>query len=94
MNEKDKRIKELEAQVAELKGMLKASDALKKHDIQGVYNDIASSLVGYYADYVDTQSIEMDVGLGEVYREQLGQVYKILRKKGVDFQKHWPYPLG
>lgn len=74
--EKDK---ELEAR----KKINDAADALKKNDEEGLLRDIANELKSEYRDFIDSKEDDMDVQLGEIYREKLKNIFKILAKKGI-----------
>ena len=95
--DKDKKIKEFQRQIEELK--LKVSQAnqelderKKLNDVQIQYiedvqvpllQDIARALKPEYGDYAETKDFPMSEMLGEIYREKLKQIFKILEQKGI-----------
>lgn len=95
--EKKKIITNLEKEISELKAkVLQANeevDARKKlNDVQVQYRedaqasllqDIARALKAEYGDYSETKDKPMDKMLGEIYREKLKQIFKILEQKGI-----------
>ena len=60
-----------------------AFGALKKNDESALLQDIANELKAEYQDFVESESDEMDLVLGEIYREKLRNIFKILDKKGI-----------
>lgn len=73
-----------ENEVAERKAINDAFDALKENDIASLYKDIASDLKSIYQDFIETQSDEMDVELGEIYRDKIQSIFRILKNKGIE----------
>lgn len=95
--DKDKRIKELQTEIKELKSKVsqanqEVNERKKLNDAQIQYRedsqvsllqDIARSLKSEYGDYAETKDMPMNELLGEIYREKLKQVFKILEQKGI-----------
>lgn len=95
--EKSKIITSLEKEISELKSEVSQAkeevDARKKlNDAQVQYRedaqvsllqDIARALKAEYGDYVETKDMPMNEMLGEIYREKLKKIFKILEQKGV-----------
>lgn len=94
-------IENLEKEISELKSeILQANeevDARKKlNDAQIQYReeaqvsllqDIARALKAEYGDYAETKDMPMNEMLGEIYREKLRQIFKILEQKGIKVEK-------
>lgn len=76
-------IKEKEIEIAERKKFNEAADALKKNDEEGLLRDIANELKAEFSDFKDSENDAMDEQLGEIYREKLRNIFKILAKKGI-----------
>ena len=95
--DKDKKIKKLQTEIEGLKS--KVSQAKQEvderknlNDAQVQYReesqasmlqDIARALKPEYGDYVETKDAPMSEMLGEIYREKLKQIFKILDQKGI-----------
>lgn len=47
-------------------------------------NDIADEIAVFYKDYIETIDDEMDEMLGNIYRDHIGKIFKILAKKGIE----------
>jgi hypothetical protein len=93
----EKKIKELETEIERLK--IRVSEAnqevderKKLNDAQVQYRadaqvsllqDIARALKAEYGDYAETKDAPMSEMLGEIYREKLKQIFKILEQKGI-----------
>ncbi len=82
-----KELKKSEDEVAERKAINDAFDALKDNDIESLYKDIASALKSEYMDFIETESDQMDEELGEIYREKIKNIFKILDNKGIKVGK-------
>lgn len=95
--EAEKRIKELEAEIEGLKAKVseanhevderkKLNDAQVQYreDVQAsLLQDISRALKAEYGDYAETKDVPMNEMLGEIYREKLKQIFKILEQKGI-----------
>ena len=82
MNERSE-LEKLRAENAELKTMLKAFQKIKEGDETAMLNNIANDLDPYFADFAASYEEEMDVELGEIYREQLNNIFKLLKRHGI-----------
>lgn len=69
--------------IGERKALNDAFDALKKNDESALLRDIGNDLKTEYSDFKDSENDEMDITLGEIYREKIRNIFKILEKKGV-----------
>lgn len=67
----------------EVRDLIVAIDSLHENDMIGYKKDIARSLKNIYADLQDSKDDEMDVELGEIYRELLKEVFYILGKHDI-----------
>lgn len=99
--EREKTIKTLQDEIEELKSKVtlanqevdkrkKLNDAQVKYreDSQAsLLQDIASALKPEYEDYAETKDVLMNNMLGEIYREKIKQIFKILDQKGIKVEK-------
>lgn len=83
INAKQQQLDKAKKEVGERAAINEAFGALKKNDESALLNDIANELKAEYQDFVVSESDEMDVVLGEIYREKLKNIFKILGKKGI-----------
>lgn len=95
--EKDNKIKKMEVEIEELKSKVsqanqEVDERKKLNDAQVQYRedsqasllqDIARALKPEYGDYAETKDAVMNEMLGEIYREKLKQIFKILEQKGI-----------
>lgn len=95
--EKDKRIIALQEEIETLKKKVsqanqEVDERKKLNDAQVQYRedsrasllqDIARALKPEYGDYAETKDAPMSEMLGEIYREKLKQIFKILEQKGI-----------
>ncbi len=91
------KISELEKEIEDLnskvnKANQEVDERKKLNDAQVQYRedaqasllqDIARALKAEYGDYAETKDSPMDIMLGEIYREKLKQIFKILEQKGI-----------
>ena len=54
--------------------------------MDGQLNAIASKLKTEYREFKDALDLEMTVEIGEILRDQLMRVFKILSKAGIDIE--------
>lgn len=73
-------------EVDERKSINDAFGALKKNDESALLSNIADELKSIYSDFKDTASEDMDVELGEIYRDHLKNVFKKLADKGITME--------
>ena len=83
---KEKLINKAEKEVDERAAINEAFGALKRHDESAMLKDIANELKAEYQDFAVTESDEMDIVLGEIYRVKLRNIFKILDKKGISME--------
>ena len=95
--EKDKKIREQRAEIEKLKEQVsqanqEVDERKKLNDAQIQYRedaqasllqDIARALKPEYGDYAETKDTPMSEMLGEIYREKVKQIFKILEQKGI-----------
>lgn len=93
----EKQVKSLEGEIDKLNGQVsqanqEVDERKKLNDAQVQYRedaqasllqDIARALKAEYGDYAETKDIPMNEMLGEIYREKLKQIFKILEQKGI-----------
>jgi chromosome segregation ATPase len=87
MDEKNKDLDKAKKEIGERKALNEAFDALKKNDEGALLRDIANDLKAEYRDFIDSENDTMDVQLGEIYREKIKNIFKILEKKGVKVEQ-------
>lgn len=73
-------------EVEQRKEINDAFDALKKNEENAILNDIANGLKAEYRDFMDSEKDEMDIDLGEIYREKIKNIFRILKKKGIQVE--------
>lgn len=83
VTEKQQQLEKTKKEVAERAAINEAFGALKKNDEGALLQDIANELKAEYQDFVGSISDQMDRDLGEIYREKLKNIFKILEKKGI-----------
>lgn len=93
----EKRIKGLEQEIEELnskvnKANQEVDERKRLNDAQiqlredaqfSLLQDIARALKAEYGDYAETKDTPMSEMLGEIYREKLKKIFKILEQKGI-----------
>ena len=62
-------------------------DRLHQDDLKGQLADIGRALCAYHDDFQQSQDESMDLELGEIYREQLRNIFKVLERQGVKFER-------
>lgn len=83
-DELNARIKDMAAQIESNEQMIEIlDDAAKKHGSEEMVR-LASDLRPYYGEYKICLGDEMNIDLGENLRDQLGEVFKTLKKFGVE----------
>ena len=71
---------------AEIADRIKLADILSKDKSKqsdAVLQRLSSELASYYEDFMGAQEMEITAELGEVLRDQLSDVYQILKKNGI-----------
>ena len=77
------KISESENEIEARKRINDAADALNKNDKEALLRDIANDLKTEFRDFEDSENDEMDEQLGEIYREKIRNIFKILKNKGI-----------
>ena len=83
IEDQKKDLKKAAEEIDERKSINDAFTALKKKDEEGILNDIAEDLKLTYKQMKGSESTEMSIELGEIYREMIKRVFKTLDKKGI-----------
>ena len=86
VNAKQQQLDKAEKEVGERAAINEAFGALKKNDESAMLQDIANELKAEYQDFIASVSDPMDEDLGEIYREKLKNIFKILSKKGITME--------
>lgn len=76
----------LSSKEAEIADRIKLAEILSKDKSKqsdAVLQRLSSELVSYYEDFMGAQEMEITAELGEVLRDQLADVYQILKKNGI-----------
>lgn len=74
----------------EYREVIKSLEHRKAMDEKAMLNDIARKLWAEYGDFMDSVDDKMDIMLGEIYREKLKSVFKILEQSGIELGKYMP----
>lgn len=83
INNQKKNLEDAKNEIAERKSINDAFTAIKKNDEQGILNDIAEELKVIYGQIKRSETAEMSIELGEIYREMIKKVFKQLDNKGI-----------
>lgn len=75
-----------EREVDERKAINDAFNTKKKMDEAALLSDIANELKAIYQDFKESASDPMDEILGEIYREHIRNIFKILKNKGIEVE--------
>ena len=88
--DKDKEIKALNTKVSnakqevnERKMLNDAQEQYREDAMESMKQDIAKALKAEYGDYKESKDVAMSEMLGEIYREKLKQIFRILEQKGI-----------
>ena len=79
-------VSELSSEIEKLKTVISVYSADKQSSMDGQLNAIASKLKTEYREFKDALDLEMTVEIGEILRDQLMRVFKILSKAGIDIE--------
>ena len=80
------KIDELDAEIAKLSSIVSVYAEDKQSSMDGQLNAIASKLKSEYKEFQDALEAEMTAEIGEIVRDQLHRVFKILIKAGIDIE--------
>lgn len=83
---KNIKIEEAGKEIQERKEINDAFDALKESDEKAMLKDIGGELKSIYIDYSNSVNDKMDIELGEIYRDNVRRIFKILKNKGVEVE--------
>lgn len=83
IEDQKKDMEKAEKEIDKRKEINDTFSALKKKDEEGLLNDIAEDLKLTYKQVKGSEKTEMSVELGEIYREMIKKIFKILDKKGI-----------
>lgn len=83
IEERNKNLEEAEKEIDARKNINDAFSALKKKDEEGILNDIAEDLKLIYGQMKRSESSEMSVELGKIYKVMIQKIFKTLDKKGI-----------
>lgn len=86
ITEQKENIVELKAEIERLKAVISVYSEDKQSSMDGQLNAIASKLKSQYSELKDALDMEMTVEIGEILRDNLLQVFKILSKAGIDIE--------
>ena len=89
----EKKVSELNSDIQKANQAVHERKVLNDAQIQyredskaALLNDVARSLRAEYGDFAETQNVPMNETLGEIYREKLKQIFKILDQKGIKME--------
>lgn len=77
---------EQSCEIEKLKTVISVYSEDKQNSMDGQLNAIASKLKTEYSEFKDALDLEMTVEIGEILRDQLMRVFKILSKAGIDIE--------
>ena len=77
---------ELSSEVEKLKAVISVYSEDKQSSMDGQLNAIASKLKTEYSEFKDALDLDMTAEIGEILRDQLMRVFKILSKAGIDIE--------
>ena len=77
---------EQSCEIEKLKTVISVYSEDKQSSMDGQLNAIASKLKTEYSEFKDALDLEMTVEIGEILRDQLMRVFKILSKAGIDIE--------
>lgn len=86
VSDKERTISELNAEIERLKTVIGVYSEDKQSSLDGQLNAIASKLKTEYTEFKDALELEMTAEIGEILRDQLIRVFKILSKAGIDIE--------
>lgn len=79
-------VAELSSEIERLKTVISVYSEDKQSSMDGQLNAIASKLKTEYSEFKDALDLEMTAEIGEILRDQLMRVFKILSKAGIDIE--------
>lgn len=85
IEKKDEQIEALQAEIASRKEDYDRLETTLSKQQRALLNRLAQDLGIVYADFQDAQLLEMSVDLGENLRDELADVFRMLKKYGVHF---------
>ncbi len=80
------KLKSLEEKLEAHKNINDSFNLAKEKEKNAIFKDIGRALRNEYKDFVKSQEFEMSDILGEVYREKLKSVFKILAENGINME--------
>ena len=83
LNKHEEALKKAEQKIEEHKTINDSFSAAKKQEEEALLNSIAEEINAEYKDFIESQNDEMDLVLGEIYREKLSNIFKLLERKGI-----------
>ena len=78
------KINEYQAKIEEYKTLVQAQKQYREDSIASLKDDISKSLHAEFEDFYESIDMPMNEMLGEIYREKLIQVAKILKKYDIE----------
>ncbi len=81
------KVSQANQEVDERKKLNEAQVQYREDTQVSLLQDIARALKAEYDDYAETKDTPMNEMLGEIYREKLKQIFKILEQKGIKVEK-------
>lgn len=87
INENKKNFENVNRKLKERENLNAAQVQYRKDSQESLLQDIATALKAEYGDFEAAKDVPMDGTLGEIYKEKLSNVFKILEQKGVQVNK-------
>lgn len=83
IDSKNQSLDAAQKEIEERKELNKAQTQYREDSQASLLKEIAGALKAEYSDYAESKNDEMDVMLGEIYRDKVGNIFKILESKGI-----------
>ncbi|MBQ7864191.1 MAG: hypothetical protein IJ353_06990 [Lachnospiraceae bacterium] len=83
VSEKEKDLDRAGKEIEERRKLNQAQVQYREDSQEALLQEIARALKAEYGDYFETQDMPMSEMLGEIYREKLRNIARILEKKGI-----------
>lgn len=75
-----------EKKIIEHKVINESFNIAKEQEEVALLKGIAEEISAEYKDFKESQNDEMDILLGEIYREKLNNIFKLLERKGIKME--------
>ena len=87
IEERDIDLNKAGKEIEERKKLNQVQVQYREDSQEALLQDIARALKAEYGDFIETEKVPMSEMLGEIYREKLKNIAKILQKKGIKVEE-------